>query len=314
MQPFDQFPQSEPVDVAAWNVDPDFAVHPVGSKPKRMVQCPDPAPQPFLIPGHAYLFKVAHAWRAQQLWSEFIAYRIGALAGLDVPPCYLAINSKTGEVGALIEFFFGYPGQDTKRLVHGIDIMRRLKLGSDTGRTHGVRANVLIARAFKVGAEVEWWGRTLTFDALIGNTDRHTENWGFLFDRKPGEKLVVTMAPAFDNGTSLAYEITDQALQGAAAAERLKEYIAKGRHHCGWELDEIKGAPHIDLCARYLSSFPEAGAAMKNVIRFEEAQISAILESCTKFNVTVPFSPPRADMVLKLILERRRQLSVAFGD
>lgn len=231
-----------------------------------------------------------------------------------MPPCYLAINSKTGEVGALIEFFFGYPGQDTKRLVHGIDIMRRLKLGSDTGRTHGVRANVLIARAFKVGAEVEWWGRTLTFDALIGNTDRHTENWGFLFDRKPGEKLVVTMAPAFDNGTSLAYEITDQALQGAAAAERLKEYIAKGRHHCGWELDEIKGAPHIDLCARYLSSFPEAGAAMKNVIRFEEAQISAILESCTKFNVTVPFSPPRADMVLKLILERRRQLSVAFGD
>jgi hypothetical protein len=75
-----------------------------------MVQCPDPAPQPFLIPGHAYLFKVAHGWRTQQLWSEFIAYRIGALAGVEVPPCYLATNSKTGEVGALIEFFFGYPG------------------------------------------------------------------------------------------------------------------------------------------------------------------------------------------------------------
>lgn len=231
-----------------------------------------------------------------------------------MPPCYMAINSKTGEVGALIEFFFGYPGQDTKRLVHGIDIMRRLKVGSDTGRIHAARANVLIARAFKVGAEVEWWGKTLTFDALIGNTDRHTENWGFLYDRKPGEKLVVTMAPAFDNGTSLAYEISDPALQGAVSDQRVKDYIAKGRHHCSWELDETRGAPHIDLCARYLSHFPEAGAEMGNVIRFEQAQISAILESCISFNVKVPFSPRRAELVLKLMLERRRQLSVALGD
>jgi hypothetical protein len=217
-----------------------------------MMQCPDPAPQPFLIPGHAYLFKVAHGWRAQQLWSEFAAYRIGALAGVDVPPCYVAINSKTKEVGALIEFFFGYPGQDTKRLVHGIDIMRRLKIGSDTGRAHGVRANVLIARAFKVGTEVAWWAKTLTFDALIGNTDRHTENWGLLFDLRPGEKPIVSMAPAFDNGTSLAYEISDQALEDATADARITDYIGRGRHHCSWDLEETNGAAHIELCARYL--------------------------------------------------------------
>lgn len=279
-----------------------------------MVQCPDPASEPFLIPGHSYLFKVAQNWRAQQLWSEFIAYRVGVLAGIEVPPCYLATNSKTGEVGALIEFFFGYPGQDTKRLVHGIDIMRRLKVGSDTGRTHGARANVLIARAFKVGAEVDWWGKTLTFDALIGNTDRHTENWGFLFDRKPGEKLVVTMAPAFDNGTSLGYEIAENALTSASTDQRVRDYVAKGRHHCSWDLDESQGAPHIELCSRYVANFPEASEAMKNVIRFEEDEISAILESCTSFNVAVPFSPQRAKMVSKLLIERRRQLSVAFGD
>jgi hypothetical protein len=192
--------------------------------------------------------------------------------------------------------------------------MRRLKVGSDTGRTHGVRANVLIARAFKVGTGVEWWGSTLTFDALIGNTDRHTENWGLLFDLRPGERPIATLAPAFDNGTSLAYEIADQALKGACADERVADYVGRGRHHCSWDLDETKGAPHIELCARYLTAFPEAGEAMRNVIRFDPAQIGAILESCTHFDVTVPFIQERAELVSKLILERRRQLSVAFGD
>jgi len=142
------------------------------------VQSPDVISEPFLIPRHSYLFKVAHGWRAQQLWSEVIAYRIAALTGVQVPPCYVAANSATGEVGALIEFFYGYPGEvHPTRLVHGIDIMRRLKVGSDTGRPHSVRANVLIGRTYKVGSEVEWWGKTLTFDALFGNTDRHTENY-----------------------------------------------------------------------------------------------------------------------------------------
>lgn len=25
-----------------------------------------------------------------------------------------------------------------------------------------------------------WWAETIAFDAIIGNTDRHSENWGFL--------------------------------------------------------------------------------------------------------------------------------------
>ena len=95
------------VDVATWEIDEDFPIFPVGSKPKRLLRCPEPAPQPFLIPGHSYLFKIANGWRAQQLWSEMIASRIAAAVDLDVPPCFVALDSRTGELGALVEFFYG---------------------------------------------------------------------------------------------------------------------------------------------------------------------------------------------------------------
>jgi hypothetical protein len=73
------------VEVAGWRVDEDFGIFPVGSKPKRLLRCPAPPPQPFLIPGHAYLFKIAVSRRVlQQLWSEFIAYRIAAMIGVVV--------------------------------------------------------------------------------------------------------------------------------------------------------------------------------------------------------------------------------------
>ena len=44
------------IDVDEWSVDEDFPIFPVGSKPKRLIRCPERAPQPFLIPGHSYLF------------------------------------------------------------------------------------------------------------------------------------------------------------------------------------------------------------------------------------------------------------------
>jgi hypothetical protein len=52
----------------------------------------------------------------------------------------------------------------------------------------------------------------LAFDTLIGNTDRHPDNWGLLVGL--GAAPQYAMAPAFDNGTSLAYKIPEDRLPG----------------------------------------------------------------------------------------------------
>src|ERR1700712_5724858 len=78
------------VRVSGWTPGDDASIFPVGSKPKRLVLCPENINLPFLIPGHRYLFKTTHGWREQQLWSEVIAYEFSKLCGIEVPPCFAA--------------------------------------------------------------------------------------------------------------------------------------------------------------------------------------------------------------------------------
>lgn len=304
--------QSKPITVENWAEHEDFPIHPVGSKPKQVLICPTDVEEPFLIPGHSYLFKTPGDWRAQQLWSEIIAYRIAALTGVEVPRAFLAVNERTGQVGALIEFFYGYPDEvEPTRLVHAIDLMQRRGTGQE--RPHGAQSNVLLCRALEIGEESEWWGRILTFDALIGNTDRHTENWGVLEHLRRNEAPSYSFAPPFDNGTSLGYEIPQERLNAACESESLNRYLSKGRHHCGWDAADDARAAHISLCDRFKKAYPEASKMMQNVIRFDPAQVYEIVAAYSSFEVSIPFTIERARFVTKLVETRRERLATVLG-
>lgn len=64
-----------------------------------MLVCPADVEESFLAQGHSYLFKTAVGWQRQQVWSEVIAYKVGAELGLPVPPCFIALDRRTGETG-----------------------------------------------------------------------------------------------------------------------------------------------------------------------------------------------------------------------
>jgi hypothetical protein len=302
------------IDVDEWTIDENFPIFPIGSKPKRLMRCPEPAPQPFLIPGHSYLFKVAHDWRAQQLWSEVIAYRIAAAIGLHVPPCFVAVDSRAGEVGALIEFFYGYPDEaEPARFVHAADFLQRFRVGPSTDRPHFIRLNLNLCRALGLGNAVEWWARALSFDALIGNSDRHPENWGFLKRTRGGRNASWALAPVFDNGTSLGYEIREERMSDLSNPSRLGAYVDAGRHHCGWDLSSDHRTPHIDLCRRMADAFPAVRDAMRRVIAINPDQIGEILDACSQFQVSVSFTRDRAHFVAELIEARRQRLLAIAG-
>jgi hypothetical protein len=302
-----------PLAVGKWDQDEDFPVFPVGSKPKRVLICPLGTTEPYLIPGRAYLLKIAEGWRANQLWSEFIAYRIASLVGLEAPPCFIAVDEIQGLVGNLIEFFYAYPDEgEPARFVPAAEYLRSVRGTVRTDRPHGVRTNLRICRALGITDAVQWWGRLLTFDALIGNTDRHPENWGFLFMRRGREASTPTLAPIFDNGTSLGYEQTDTKLDKAFDPAWLKSYIDKGRHHCGWDLADDRQGFHLELCSRYLSAYPDASSAMRNVIQFNPLELGNIIDHCSAFKIGIPFSNRRVDFVSALLDARRLRLLAAL--
>ena len=82
----------------------------------------------------------------------------------------------------------------------------------DLVRTLGLRAPSGVASVYEAMSGYEIFVGYLLFDALIGNTDRHHENWGeVLID---GTKTIAggaafCLAPSFDHASSLGRDLTD---------------------------------------------------------------------------------------------------------
>lgn len=291
------------IDLSEWRPDEDFEYHPIGSKPKRNYICPADATHPLLIPRHTYLFKVAQGWRAGQMWSEVLAYQIGVAARLDVPTCFIAHDARTGETGALVEFFVAYPDQvSPDRLIHGADLLqgRGFTLGAD--RPHNLFTNIDVCE--QLGLAREWWADLVVFDTFIGNTDRHTENWGVLSDAANNHR----MAPIFDNGTSLGYQQADAKL-GHLSGATLDKFIRDGSHHMSWDLANETRTRHMDLLTGVVPRLPEVVAATEAMIHSCAERIEAVATACTGLEVVPRFTPQRAEF-LRRLLRRRGELMV----
>jgi len=308
-------PPGQPIDVAAWRRDESFGIFPGGTKPKQMVFAPSDASSPLTIPDHPYLFKIAYSWRSYQMWSEYIAYRIGRLIDLPVPPCLIAIDNKSGDVGALVEFFYGYPEEDRPaRLIHGADIISGLHRGLKGGRPHNVQENLRIGRTMlNAQLSLTWWARTMAFDALLGNSDRHTENWGFLVRRRPDGQSDYEIAPVFDNATSLGYEWKELAIAEKSNAAALADYIAKGRTHLGWDMASDVATNHFTLIKYMVRDYPETRSLLQSCAQFTMLQVATILQECTQFQIAVPLSTQRADFIYALVKARKLKLEELVG-
>jgi hypothetical protein len=210
-----------------------------------------------------------------------------------------------------VEFFYGYPGEERGlRFTHGSDLTQAIITDRKKGRPHSVPYNVRLCRRYGVNDPESWWGQVLAFDALIGNTDRHPDNWGLLVRLGPAPRF--TMAPAFDNGTSLAYELPEVRLPHASDQNWIDRYVARGTHHAGWSISKNEATPHFRMCTTFLAAYPAAGAAMRNVILCDDSHIGKVLALSTVMDAPNSLSQKRADFLGKLLATRRRELDRAL--
>lgn len=282
-------------------------------KPKRVFVCPDTVRQPYLIRGHRYLFKEGDGFRAQQLWSEVIAYELSRFTGTPVPPAFVAFDERRGKAGVLVEFFFGLPGESpTRRFIHAIERMQGLGMAVNL-RRGSLTDNILLSRRHSVPFRIDWWAHTVAFDSLIGNTDRHTENCGFLRQSAEPRDPEYSLAPAFDNGTSLGFQIGEAELSRFSRPDTIARFVVRGSHHYGWTADDPVPLPHAQLCARFIETQPAARPAMARVLRLRDSDIEDTLQWCVKFDLSVRFSADRAEFVRALLLARRVAISAAIG-
>jgi hypothetical protein len=316
---------NEAVDITSWAIGGSFAYYPDGTRAKFEVFCTSDTPYKFLIPRHRYLFKKTFERKGgvvfyEQFWTEIIAYKIGRALGIEVPPAFLAKYHdpvRGLEYASLIEWYYNYPGDIGCKVDKGGDFMSRAipEYDREKGKLHNFQT---ITDIFTDWLEVKnWqhsWAEILLFDAIIGNTDRHQENWEIYsyFDDKGN--LVEKLSPAFDNGTAMGYEIQSQDF--AKRLGNLEAYINKGTHHMKWALGNTKNAGHFELLQKLVTKFPETESIIKNKLSIDITAVYNDILQLTEFNIddsSYVLTIERANFIIKLIEFRYNKAKKIFG-
>lgn len=170
------------INVSDW-VNNEWISPSKGSRPLKILSHPESDDE--------YFFKQSTIKYPAEFWSEVIASEIGRAAGIDVLPYDIA--SYNGVLGCLSKSMTPNP---LSQLYHGVDVLRDY-ISDFEITAKPVHSFQQLMTLCENNPEFTLFKRNfidmIIFDALIGNTDRHTENWAFL------QRLTVEPEEAIQN-------------------------------------------------------------------------------------------------------------------
>lgn len=266
------------------------------------------------------MFKRSAERYPEQFWAEIIAYEVSLLLGVTAPPCYAAFDSSNGQCGALSAWFYE---EGDESFYSAGNFFHKLIPNFD--RERGTQHNIVDSDQFNnrvLGKEqiYEFWSMML-FDVIVGNTDRHQDNWGHLLKAMPLSKSVARrrgelydikwrFAPWFDNGTSLGHELLHEKFtQWTDAA--LDRYILRGRHHMRYSRTKLERIGHMDSLSFIRNHSGVRALLQKRLKEFDLEALAVVIHRL----VDLPAPPggnltkDRADFILRLT-RRRVQLAM----
>jgi hypothetical protein len=327
------------INLEGWTEDEQFSPYPEGSRDKYALIAPHEVSNGVIIPNHRYLMKFSNPRYAVQFWSEIIAGIVGRYVGVPVPRCFYAEDVASGAPGSLIEWFYGDAIEQDQPLenvliseavapevevpenapsthslyVPGSSYMARQIENYDlkTGKQHNLKHLGVVVTRFRQRWNTDFWpfwAKTLTFDALIGNTDRHQDNWGVLWRKNSEDIMVPRFAPAFDNGTSLLHEIMEEKVGSFSDHAVVERYVKRGRHHIRLNINDQKPAQHIELIEMLLITRPNLSKAVGEVLQGISEEMFSDIKSLVGFPSKVPLSANRLEAICQVIQLRCKLL------
>jgi hypothetical protein len=282
-------------------------VEQLGSKPKFWFKHND----------ENWLFKEARVNTGED-WAEKIASEIARMLGLPTHHVELAVWE--GKRGCAVKSFLT---SNQCILVHGNELLGGLITGYDKNKERGQSDHTfdniveVIEKLFRSEksrqAAASRMIGYLVFDALVGNTDRHHQNWGVLAElrprpnQRPGIRL--QLAPTFDHGSSLGRELTDEARQRHIKENTIERYINRGTGGIFEHAEAKHGlspmALAILLAQRYPDFFKPWQTRVKNL---REEDMVNLVECVTGERMS---APSRA-FTLALLSTSRRLIEKAL--
>ena len=215
--------------------------------------------------GEQWLRKEPNPARPFEPTIEMSTLRLARAIGLEAPESYVCSWREEGNPGrqakyGIIVKNFLMPDEE---LAMGADLVNGYHPGYQRNQ-HGQHTLTLI-RSTLDGLEQERrvalrepFVRMLLFDAWIGNSDRHQENWGLIASGGKAARL----APIFDTAACLGAELQDGSLPRVTVG--LPKYIEK----CGSGFGDGERLVRQGEVLRQLATWPEWAVARDLVAIF----------------------------------------------
>ncbi len=223
----------------------------MGSKPKFWYRLVDEDDR--------WLFKYPREGSGEH-WAEKIAAETAGRLGVHHAGVKLAMFQ--GVRGSVTESF----ARRGRILIHGNEVLSRTTISYDREKRFGQSAHTLsnifhtLEASFKTRnaaaiAKRQFAGY-IVLDALIGNTDRHHENWGLLVKRT-ASGLCGFLAPTFDHASSLGRELSEEKRRRGLQDGTVGCYSEKGRGGVFWSDSGRYGPSPIGLMRRAAEVYPD---------------------------------------------------------
>jgi hypothetical protein len=211
-----------------------------------------------------WLFKFARDHTGED-WAEKVAAEVAK--HIPVLAAHVELAEYNGQRGSASLSFIA----DNESLVHGNEILAGQIFGYDRQKklkqSDHTFDNIVAAIRTLVGG-AEWYhevlkeiARYIVLDALICNTDRHHENWGFLSTYHTSDAGEVTMsfrmAPSFDHASSLGRELRDERASDILASNGIEHYARRGHGGIYWKQTDARGANPLELVQQASAAFPD---------------------------------------------------------
>ena len=237
-----------------WKVDPE----PMGTKRKFW----------YLEPGSdvSWLFKYPREGTGEH-WAEKIAAEVAE--ALEIRHAYVELAEIEGGQdgsppvrGSTTRSFL----DDGSVLIHGNEIMARVLSDYHQdlrfGQFFHTFENILIGLEMSIRDFSEWekvsqkFCQYLVLDALVGNTDRHHENWG-LVEKRHEKGFDRSIAPTFDHASSLGRELSDERRKLLLQEDRVGGYSERAPGAVYWVETNARPPSPLQLVRWAASKYPD---------------------------------------------------------
>ena len=273
-----------------------------------------------------------------EFWSEIIASEVGTLLGFPLLKYDIAFRSP--EIGCLSESM-NTNGKST--LTEGVRYLTSFN-PSYNPKDKSLKSEYsfqFIERTFdffNLGRFINNIVEIIIFDSIIGNGDRHQENWGIITDYKipplleqknsPLLRLLHKLrikkvknityfqggdfSPIYDSGSCLGRELEDvKVRQMIRDSHMLESYIKKGVSEIHWDGKKLN---HFELIRVISEQYPEY--VTKTIKRTElHYNENKILETVNQIDTELPemliekkLPEERKEFIIKLITSRYQHL------